>query len=136
MRRGPVEPVAWARFDTEATAFLKQVISDHGWPGRSLVGADGAQAAWLLAQHSPDLTFQEEVLGILQGLPDDEVPPVDAAYLLDRICIRRGQPQVYGTQLGPDGQPFPIGDAAGVEARRRAVGLEPLAASLAQFGPG
>jgi hypothetical protein len=75
------------------------------------------------------------VLGILQGLPADEVEPVHTAYLLDRVCIRRGQPQVYGTQVGPDGQPFPIGDAVRVDARRRSVGLGPLATYLAGFIP-
>ena len=27
-------------------------ITDVGWPGKSLLGEDGAQAAWLLAQHT------------------------------------------------------------------------------------
>jgi hypothetical protein len=25
---------------------LTEIIADHGWPGRSLVGEDGANAAW------------------------------------------------------------------------------------------
>jgi hypothetical protein len=34
------------------TARLKAVVVDHGWPGRSLVGEDGAHAAWLILQHA------------------------------------------------------------------------------------
>jgi hypothetical protein len=30
-------------------SWLKQVIADAGWPGMSLVGEDGAFAAWLLS---------------------------------------------------------------------------------------
>ncbi len=33
-------------------AWLKQMIADYGWPGLSLVGEDGAEAAWRIAQHS------------------------------------------------------------------------------------
>ena len=28
-----------------------QILDGHGWPGRNLVGEDGAEAAWLLALH-------------------------------------------------------------------------------------
>ena len=28
---------------------LKQLLGIHGWPGRSLVGDDGAIAAWMIA---------------------------------------------------------------------------------------
>jgi hypothetical protein len=27
---------------------LKEIVDKHGWPGRSLVGKDGAHAAWLV----------------------------------------------------------------------------------------
>ena len=41
-----------------------------------------------------------------------------------------GRPQVYGTQYewGEDGQlgPYPVEDVAGVDERRRSVGLWPL----------
>ena len=30
------------------TARMKTIVAERGWPGRSLVGEDGAQAAWLL----------------------------------------------------------------------------------------
>jgi hypothetical protein len=27
-------------------------VTEHGWPGRSLVGEDGAEHAWCLVQHA------------------------------------------------------------------------------------
>jgi hypothetical protein len=53
---------------------------------------------------------------------------------LDRVLVREGKPQVYGTQFRPidewvDGEPpvWPIADEADVERRRGEVGLRPLA---------
>jgi hypothetical protein len=31
---------------------LERSIEKHGWPGHSLVGIDGAEAAWLILQHA------------------------------------------------------------------------------------
>jgi hypothetical protein len=39
-----------APVDDTNLAWMRQV---NGWPGHTLVGHDGAQAAWLLVQHSP-----------------------------------------------------------------------------------
>src|SRR5437773_497394 len=33
-------------------ARLAALIDAHGWPGRSRVGEEGAQAAWLILQHA------------------------------------------------------------------------------------
>ena len=41
----------WTRIDAANTARLAEIVAEHGWPTRSLVGDDGANAAWLLAQH-------------------------------------------------------------------------------------
>src|SRR5688572_25877047 len=46
---------------------LEGIISDFGWPGVSLVGEDGSDAAWLILQHAignPDL--QKRCLPLLQ----------------------------------------------------------------------
>ena len=58
----------------------------------------------------------------------------------DRVLLGEGKKQIYGTQLrsGRDtgGQWVlePIEDEAGVDARRAAVGLPPLAEYLKAFG--
>ncbi len=45
-------PAKWERVDSANTAWLGELLATRGWPGRTLVGDDGAQAAWLLAQHA------------------------------------------------------------------------------------
>ena len=55
----------------------------------------------------------------------------DLALLIDRIRVRNGEPQLYGSQLHWDesaGAPifFPIEDPANVNARRAEVGLGPI----------
>lgn len=57
----------WRKIDADNTAFMKKVIDKHGWPGKSLVGADGALAAFLLVQHaSADPAFQERCLVLIR----------------------------------------------------------------------
>ena len=107
---------------------LAAVVTAHGWPGKSLVGEEGAHAAWLLVQHADDdPPFQEKCLRLMQAAPAGEVAGRDLAYLTDRVLVRRGEPQKYGTQLGPDFEPLPVADAKTVDARRAALGLQPLA---------
>src|SRR6185436_3940987 len=98
-------------------ARIKQIVAEHGWPGRTLVGADGAHAAWLLVQHADtDRPFQRRCLDLMQGAFEaGEVAGQDLAYLTDRVLLAAGQPQMYGTQglglLSPE-------DEARVDANR------------------
>ena len=43
--------------DAQNTMWLDEVIKQYGWLGKSLVGEDGAQAAFLIVQHSPAYQF-------------------------------------------------------------------------------
>ncbi|MGF7238554.1 MAG: DUF6624 domain-containing protein [Frankia sp.] len=121
--------------DEDNTAWLGRVVGEHGWPGRSLVGEDGALGAWLLAQHADhDPVLQAKFLRLLTAAVDaGEASPVHLAYLTDRVRRARGEPQLYGTQFwhGPDGQgelqPQPIADLDRLDERRSAVGLGSLA---------
>ena len=111
---------------------LKEIIAEHGWPTIDFVGRDAASAAWLIAQHADfDVAFQERALELMrEALADDQVDPVDVAYLKDRVAVNRGRPQTYGTQIlcmdGRPGPATPIEDAENVDARRNEVGLDPL----------
>ena len=115
--------------DRKTTARMKELVATVGWPGRSLVGRNAANAAWCLVQHADhDVAFQRECLPLIErAVADGQAEPDHAAYLYDRIAVAERRPQRYGTQYGPDGHPQPIEDGANVDARRAAVGLEPLA---------
>jgi hypothetical protein len=118
--------------DSANTAWLCHVVHERGWPGRSLVGPEAAEAAFLIVQHAPDTAFQAEVLALIErGAAQGEVPGANVALLADRVAVHRGQPQRYGTQakLVAGRVLFePIADSAHVDARRRRLGLMPLRA--------
>ena len=125
--------------DQTRTTRLKDIIREHGWPTIALVGKDGADAAWTIAQHADlDPAFQQEALDLLRrAVADGQASPGNLAYLEDRVAVAKGEPQVYGTQIrcGPDGPvpATPIRDEPGVEQRRAAAGLDPLAGYLAEM---
>ena len=112
---------------------MAEIIASHGWPGSTLVGEDGAKAAWLLVQHADhDVPLQERCLALLRdAVAEGEASSADLAYLTDRVCVNRGREQIYGTQFHGEGseyRPRPIADPATLDERRAAVGLDPFAA--------
>lgn len=116
--------------DRKNVQWLKEVVSRHGWPGKSLVGSKCAHSAWLLVQHADsDREFQQTCLAKMEALPKGDVEARDIAYLTDRILVGTGQKQKYGTQTKlKDGKAVadPIDDEDHVDERRKALGLEPL----------
>jgi hypothetical protein len=121
-----------AEADAQNTMWLDEIIRQQGWPTKSLVGEDGAQAAFLIVQHSPAPQFQKKCLELLErAVNQNEADIINLAYLTDRIRTFEGKPQVYGTQgqTNADGLiiPFPIEDEEHVDERRKAIGLEPIA---------
>ncbi|MBD9356405.1 DUF6624 domain-containing protein [Methylomonas albis] len=113
-------------------ARLADIIEEYGWPGNSLVGEEGAWAAWLIAQHAiGNPSFMRHCLFLLkQAAASNDVMPWQAAFLEDRIRMYEGKPQIYGTQFQPsqNGQlePYPIEHPESVNDRRLAVGLNTL----------
>jgi hypothetical protein len=133
-----------ASVDADNLAWLKNVVTEMGWPGRSAVGEDGAHAAWLLAQHADhDPAFQRTCLDLLtEAEQHGEATRSELAYLTDRVLLAEGQPQEYGTQMmgRKDGWvPRRLRDPEHVDERRAAVSLGPLANYIADmeraYGP-
>jgi hypothetical protein len=121
-----------ADIDRKNTARLKKIIEKHGWPGKTLVGEDGAHASWLLVQHADrDREFQKRCLTLLEGaVKAREATTTDLAYLTDRVLVGQNKDQMYGTQFRMvDGkmEPYPIADEKNVERRRKEAGLPSLA---------
>jgi hypothetical protein len=111
---------------------LREVLLQHGWPGRTLAGEDGCDAAWLVLQHAvldPPLMRKARAL-LERAVQEGDAPGSHLGYLVDRIRTLEGLPQVYGTQHDWDESghisPLPIEDAGDVDQRRAALGLEKL----------
>ena len=120
---------------------LRQIIAEYGWPAEDIAGKDGAEAAWMIAQHAvgePD--FQREVLHLVQDCAAaGRVPGWHAAYLEDRIALHEGRPQRYGSQWIDDPhdgrvRPWTLADPDRVNELRASVGLNPLS-PIPERGP-
>ena len=111
-------------------ARLEEMLAEYGWLGKSLVGEDGAEAAWLIVQHAisrPDL--QRWFLPLLKAqIGRGENPAWQAAYLEDRILSFEGKPQIYGSQFDWNERDAlsanEIFEPEKIDERRAAVGLE------------
>lgn len=107
---------------------LQAIIAQYRWPGFQLVDEEGAMAMWLLVQHAdraPEL--QRACLALLEiAVSQKDASTIHYAYLLDRVLVNEGKPQVYGTQLivvDSQWMFYPIEEEALVDIRRAALGL-------------
>lgn len=117
---------------------LRALIETFGWPGEPLAGADGAEAAWLIAQHAiGEPGFMRHCRDLLRtAVAAGNAPGWQLAYLDDRIRVSEGGLQRWGTQfeITPQGPVLsPVEDPAGLDERRSAVGLAPVAQRLQAF---
>ena len=109
-----------------------QILDSHGWPGRNLVGEDGAEAAWLLAIHTmPDPDVLRRCLTLMrQAAAAGEAELSWVPFLVDRLSLIERDVQIYGTTIcrQEDGSygPPQLEDPDQVDERRLAVGLPPL----------
>ena len=123
--------------DEENFRRLEEIVKEHGWPGISLVGAEAGNVARMLIQHNT-LERQKEYLPILKAAAEEgEVEAWGIAMLEDRIRVREGRNQLYGSNIepGPEGEcaVTPIDDPETVDERRQAVGLPPMDEYLRQI---
>lgn len=124
--------------DSAALAHLRVLAQNRRaeWPTRSVVGPTGVRAVWVLAGR--DTMVARVALHRMMEAGPDESPPAAVAVLEDRLRVRAGRKQIYGTQLvrAPNGtlEPAPMEDPKHVDLRRDAAGLPPLAQSICAAG--
>ena len=128
---GPTS-LAWRR-STPGMPRLGELIEKHGWPAEDIAGKDGAEAAWIIAQHAiGEPEFQRRALRMTQECAaEGRVPAWHAAYIEDRIAMYEGRPQRFGTQWIDDprdggARPWNLADPDAVNELRAGVGLRDL----------
>ncbi|RMG81786.1 MAG: hypothetical protein D6714_12365 [Bacteroidetes bacterium] len=112
---------------------LLAFTQENGWPTISMVGEDGAEAAWLIAQHGNHLPPAQEVILRLmeEAVQKGEAKKEHYAHLYDRVQANRGKPQKYGTLRWKNPETnlwelYPLEDTVRVNEWRKEVGLKTL----------
>ena len=114
---------------------LKKIVDKNGWPGRSLIGEEGADAAIVIAQNSiskPDIQKQF-LVELKKAVTKGEATPIQEACLEDRILFNQGKPCLYGMLFDWDSTGnlvANIDDEKLVNDRRSKLGLRPLSEAL------
>jgi len=115
---------------------IKDFIKKNGWVGPRKAGFRSSLAIYLVIQHA-DLKTQQKYYPIMKkAVSKGDARPQDLAFMEDRILLRRGKEQIYGSQLRTikekDGKTYPIrlSDPEHVDERRFRVGLESMSEYL------
>lgn len=113
------------------------ILDKYGWPGPEIVGDQGSTTVFLVIQHA-DIKTQEKYLPLMrEAVKAKKAQPSSLALLEDRVALRQGKKQTYGSQVYSDAQGqylAPMTDPDNVDKRRAEVGLGPLAGYLQSFG--
>mgnify|MGYP006366749009 FL=1 len=111
---------------------VKEILDTYGWVGADKVGRQGNETLFLVIQHS-DLETQKKYLPMMrQAVKKKNATPSSLALLEDRVALRQGKMQIYGSQIGVDEETgkmyvLPLEDPDNVDKRRAEVGLDPIA---------
>lgn len=118
---------------------VSKIIDEQGWPGINKIGHEGNLALFLVIQHS-NLDTQIKYLPLMrEAVKNGNASPANLALLEDRVAVKQGKKQIYGTQIETDektGKSWlaPLNDPDNVDTRRKEIGLEKLSDYLSTFG--
>ena len=136
--RESLQQSAWSlisKIDAENIIKVEKIISEFGYPGKSLVGEPENTTVFYVIQHSDKI--QKYYSLIEDAGKKGELPFKYVGMMLDRKLTNEQKPQVYGTQLAfrivtnqKTGKQenftyvLPIDDPQNVNKRRKEAGFE------------
>ncbi len=118
---------------------VSKILDTHGWLGKEVVGRQGNSCLFLVIQHA-NIDVQEKYLPMMkQAVTDGKARASSLALLEDRILLRRGKKQIYGSQIGThpktkENYVLPLEDPINVDKRRESVNLPPLQQYVENWG--
>jgi len=110
----------------------KAILDKYGWLGKDIIGDQGNTTLFLIIQHA-DLATQTKYLPMMrEAVAHGNAVAANLALLEDRVAIRQGKKQIYGSQIArdPDTKEYyvsPLDDPDNVDTRRANVGLNTMA---------
>ncbi len=127
-RNGEIDTAELERRDETRQAEFWELANEMGcWPRLSDFGEEICTQFLALALHHHDLGRQQRLLQWIICLPKGEKLLRHEAYLCDRVLVREGKSQRFGTQyrIGKDGnqEQYPIDDPDNLNSHRTQYGF-------------
>jgi hypothetical protein len=118
---------------------VEEILYERGWLGADVIGKQGNSTLFLVIQHS-DIEAQEKYLPMMrEAVSKGNARASSLALLEDRVALRKGEKQIYGSQITRDQETgeyyvLPLIDPDNVDQRRAEVGLETIQDYISIWG--
>lgn len=118
---------------------VKKILDTRGWLSKDDIGSNGNMTLFLVIQHA-DFETQKGYLPMLrEAVKKGNAHGSFLALLEDRILVKEGKEQIYGSQVKIDSITqkhfvLPIKDPKNVDKRRKEIGLSDLSSYLLKYG--
>jgi hypothetical protein len=118
---------------------VKKILDERGWLGADAIGYQGNSTLFLVIQHA-DIETQEKYLPMMrEAVSKGNAEASSLALLEDRVALRKGEKQIYGSQVGRDQETgeyyvLPLIDPENVDKRRAEVGLGTIQDYISNWG--
>ena len=114
---------------------VSSILDREGWPSKDKIGKRGVSTIFLVLQHADATTQSKYKNLVIQAFERGDLQGYQYAMFMDRLTLREGGYQVYGTQLAIDDKskdPYvlPIQDVDQVDYLRSEIGLNSMQENL------
>jgi len=118
--------------DSLNMVYVSHIIDTYGWLGPDEIGSDANRTLFMVVQHSTTPEQQKYLPIMREAVKAGKAKGSSLALLEDRVALREGRAQLYGSQLSwntitNEYYVQPIEDPDHVDERRAALGLPPMA---------
>ena len=117
------------KVDDENTERALEIFEEFGWPTPELVGKQGVKDFLLIIQHADFETQKLMLPEVKSAYEKGLVSGQNMALLTDRVLVKSGLAQRYGTQVSIEDKTIkvdPIEDKNNLDQIRTSIGLEPM----------
>ena len=111
---------------------VDRILTRYGWLSSARIGPDANRTLFMVIQHA-DLVTQEKYLPMMtEAVKQSALKASSFALLQDRMALRKGRKQIYGSQIAWNMKTnqyyvMAIENPDQVDQRRASVGLVPIA---------
>lgn len=116
--------------DIRNTEFIVNLLEQCGMPTKNELSSHQIKTIWLVIQHS-QLKYQKKYISVfIEAAKKGDLSRGNVALMEDRILLREGKPQIYGSQIKKNAMgEFVLNETIELEylnQRRKQVGLNPI----------